>query len=197
MLGALIAGYRPCFLPLSAPQARLQAWIDGSGPSLALGMSTVGDLEPARMLRDCAARSFNARLVCAFGASPPDGVVPLADVFAGPSRRFGEVDPSREVLEPVALSAETSWGESQSFTETVLADAAVDLARVAKMGPHGRILTLMTGVTGASLASGPYLALLTGAELLPLGLFSLSALWAGCPTASPSAWSRRRRWSRC
>lgn len=181
MLGAIQAGYRPTFLPISASQPQLQEWIDGAGPSLAIGLSRCGEIEPARILRDCAARSFSARLVCAFGASPPDGVVPLAPVFASEA-------PLGEIAEPAETStivSETSWGERQEFAESVVIDAAVELSRLSKLGPHARILTMMTGVTTASLASGPYLSLLTGAELLPLGLFSLSALWAGLADGKP------------
>lgn len=184
MLAALHAGYRPFFLPVGASQARLQEWVDGAGPALAVGTSACGELEPARMLRDCAARSFNARLICAFGASPPDGVVPLGPVLAS-TAPLGEVDPGRGELEALDVTAETSWGERQTFGEAALVDAAVELARLSRMSPHGRILSLMTGVTAASLASGPYLSLLTGAELLPLGVFSLSALWAGLSDGKP------------
>lgn len=184
MLGALNAGYRPFFLPVSASQARLQEWVDGAGPALAIGVSACGELEPARMLRDCAARSFNARLICAFGATPPDGVVPLGPVLAS-TAPLGDIDPGRSDLEALDITTETSWGERQSFGEAAIVDTAVELARLARMSPHGRILSLMTGVTAASLASGPYLSLLTGAELLPLGLFSLSALWAGLSDGKP------------
>jgi hypothetical protein len=36
------------------------------------------------------------------------------------------------------------------------------------------------------LACGPYLGLLTGAEYMPLGVFSLSGLWAGLSDGKPA-----------
>lgn len=178
VLAARRAGYRACFLPLSASFSRLQGWLDKAGPSLAITITRCGDLEPAKLVRDAAARSFNARLVCAFGPHAPDGVVPLGPVLAS-ATSIAEIDAKTRLLEPVDMVAETSWGDRQQFSEPAVLDAAIDLARHARLGPHVRIISLMMGVTAGSLASGPYLSLLTGAELLALGQFSLSALWAG------------------
>jgi non-ribosomal peptide synthetase component E (peptide arylation enzyme) len=178
MLGALRAGLKPFLMPLSANSARLQAWLDAAGPSVAIGTSRCGDVEPALMLRDAAARSFNARLVCAFGPGAPDGVVPLDSIIVSTAT----LPPAPVITSPhdaLTVSAETSHGVRQVMRETEIVAATVDIARVAKLSDDHRLLSMMMSPSLCALAAGPYLAMLTGAEYLPLGLFSLSALWAG------------------
>ncbi len=97
------------------------------------------------------------------------------------------------------------------MAELDLVGGAVEIARALKPRPDMRILSLMMGASLPALASGPYLAMLTGAECLPLGVFSLSALWAAmadgkavsivAPARSSRPCRRRacwttRRWSR-
>lgn len=178
MLGALRAGLKPFLMPLSANTATLQAWLDAAGPSVAIGTSRCGDLEPALLLRDAAARCFNARLVCAFGTTAPDGVVPLDGIIASEAT----LPPSPAITSPanaMTISAQTSHGACQVMMETEIVAASVEVARMARLSEDHRVLSLMMSPSLCALASGPYLAMLTGAEYLPLGLFSLSALWAG------------------
>lgn len=178
ILGALRAGMKPFLMPLSASSASLQGWFDSAGPSVAIGTSRCGDLEPALVLRDAAARSFNARLVCAFGLTPPDGVVPLDNVISSltPLPTLSMVTSPADIL---TISAETSHGIRQVMKETEIVAATVEIARLLRLSEVQRVLSLMMSPSLCALASGPYLAMLTGAEYLPLGRFSLSALWAG------------------
>jgi hypothetical protein len=178
MLGALRAGLRPFLMPLSADAASLQAWLDAAGPSVAIATSRCGDIRPALMMREAAARSFNARLVCAFGPDVPDGIVPLDSILASTAT----LPPAPVVTSPpnvLTVSAETSHGVCQTMTETDIVAATLEVARAVKLSDDHRVLSLMMSPSLCALATGPYLAMLTGAEYLPLGLFSLSALWAG------------------
>lgn len=178
MLGALRAGMKPFLMPLSASTGILQGWLDAAGPSVAIGTSRCGDLAPAQMLRDAAARSFNARLVCSFGPNPPDGVVPLDSIIVSeaPLPAVPKVSSPSEIM---TISAETSHGLRQVMMEAEIVAATVDIARLVRLSEDQRVLSLMMSPSLCALATGPYLAMLTGAEYLPLGLFSLSALWAG------------------
>jgi hypothetical protein len=178
IMAALRAGLRPTLLPLTASQSAIQAWLDTAGPAVAIGTSRCGDLQPARMLRDAAARSFNARLVCAFGPLPPDGVVPL-DAVIGSSASIPALPAVTSPPEALTITVETPSGHRQVASESELVAGAVEIARLVRLGPHARVLSLMMTASVPGLAAGPYLALLTGAELLALGHFSLSALWAG------------------
>ena len=172
------AGLRPLLLPMSANAAQLQVLIDSAGPCVVLATTRCGDLEPALMLRDAAARSFNARLVCAFGPDVPDGVVPLDKVIASPAR-LPDIRPVSDGFAALPMVIETAYGVRQSVMETDIFAATLAIARVARLNTSARVLSMMMSPNLCALASGPYLALLSGAEYLPLGLFSLSSLWAG------------------
>jgi hypothetical protein len=185
MIGALRAGLRPVLLPLSATADELRRWLDVAGPSVVVTSTRCGDLEPARMMRDAAARSFNARLVCAFGPDVPDGAVPLDHVLGG----TGQTPQPPTVTSPagiMTIGIETAQGARLALTESDLLASAVDIAKGMRLSEEARVLSLMTSPGVCALASGPYLALLTGAEYLPLGLFSLSALWAGLSDGRPT-----------
>jgi acyl-CoA synthetase (AMP-forming)/AMP-acid ligase II len=184
-LGALRAGLRPFLLPLTMGPNELQACLDAAGPSVAIGTTRCGDLAPARLLRDAAARAFNARLVCAFGPEPPDGAVPL-DSITTSDVTLPPPAPVTSPPEALSFSIETSYGQRQQASELDLMTATVDIARVASLGAHARVLSLMMCPSVLALATGPYLTLLSGAEYLPLGHFSLSALWAGLSDGKPT-----------
>jgi len=178
ILAALRAGLQPVLLPLSAGSHALQGLFDAAGPCVAIATCRCGDLEPARMLRDAAARSFNARLVCGFGPDVPDGVVPLDSIIVS-NKRLPDAPAPASPPGLLGLVAETGDGMRQTMLEAELVAASVALARVTRVGTDERVLSTMMNPSFCALASGPYLALLSGAEYLPLGLFSLSALWAG------------------
>jgi hypothetical protein len=187
LLAALRSGLQPVLPPLNASQADLQADLDAGGPAVALAVTRCGDLEPARMLRDACARSFNARLVAAFGVDVPDGVAPLDAVLASETP-LGEalLRQAAAQTRPPALSVRDARGRASRFDEEAVVTAAVELGRHVRLGATSRILSLLIGADLATLASGPYLAAVTGAELLPLGHFQLSALWAALADETPT-----------
>ncbi len=172
------AGLSPFLLPMSASAAQLQVFVDAAGPCVALATTRCGDLEPALMLRDAAARSFNTRLVCAFGPDVPDGVVPLDKVIASQAR-LPDIRPVSDGFAMLPMVIETAYGTRQSVMETDIFAATLAIAREGRLNTNARVLSMMMSPSLCALAAGPYLALLSGAEYLPLGLFSLSALWAG------------------
>jgi hypothetical protein len=184
LLAALRAGLTPVLPPLNASQAELQADLDRAGPVVALAVSRCGDLEPARLLRDACARTFNARLVAAFGPDAPDGVAALDAILASEAP-LGEAPAAPAGAAPL-VHVRDAAGQSAALDEASVVAAAVELGRQARITGQGRILSLMMGADLAALASGPYLAAVTGAELLPLGHFQLSALWAALAEGVPT-----------
>jgi hypothetical protein len=183
ILGAIRAGFRPVLAPVAATSDALQEWLDAAGPSVLVGVCRYGDLEPARQLREAAARSFNARIVCAFGEDAPDGVVPLDRILAR-SAMLPKLEAQRDAS--LVLDILDRHGTRLSVSESDIMSIAVDVARAARLSSETRVLSLMAGPGVAALACGPYLSLLTGAEFLPLGLFSLSALWGGLADGRPT-----------
>jgi hypothetical protein len=181
ILSALRAGLTPTLLPLDITAAALQQVFDGGGPLVAIGMTRCGDVEPARLLRDAAARSMNARLVCAFGPDHPDGSVPLGFILQNGAalERPAAQGPARSIVSVNAA------GAPERLAELDLVGAAVEIARVLKPRPDCRIVSLMMGADLPTLAAGPYLSMLTGAEFMPLGVFALSALWASLSDGKP------------
>lgn len=184
VLGAIRAGFRPVLAPVAAKADALREWLDAAGPSVLVGVCRYGDLEPARQLREAAARSFNARIVCAFGDEAPDGVVPLDRILARSAMLPKAPESPRDVS--LALDIYDGQGARLSVSESDIMSIAVDVARAAQLSSEARVLSLMAGPSVAALACGPYLSLLTGAEFLPLGLFSLSALWGGLADGRPT-----------
>jgi hypothetical protein len=184
LLACLRIGFRPVMLSLGLAAERIQHIVDTSGPSLAIGTSAAGGLNPALMLRDAAARSFNARLICSFGEQPPDGAVPLDAVLNAQNA----MPPVRSLIaapETLTVAAETAHGARVVASEAELVQGAVEIARAASVNPGQRVVSLMMGHEPGALSSGVYLSLLTGAEMLPVGVFSLSALWAALSDGKP------------
>jgi hypothetical protein len=184
MLAALRLGLSPVLLPLSVSPGTLQHWLDAAGPCLCITVTRCGDLEPARLLREAASRSFNARLICAFGADVPDGAVPIDAVIGHPGALQAAPVP-KSGPDVLSIRLETSHGERQTMREADIFGAAVALAEATGLTSAGRVLSLMMSPSLCALASGPYLSLLSGAEYLPVGLFSLSALWSGIADEKP------------
>jgi hypothetical protein len=184
MLAALRLGLSPVLLPLSASSGTLQHWLDTAGPCLCITVARCGDLEPARLLREAASRSFNARLICAFGADVPDGAVPIDAVIASPGA-LQDAPAPKSSPDVLSIRLETSHGERQTMHEADVFGAAVAIAQATGITSGGRVLSLMMSPSLCALASGPYLSLLSGAEYLPIGLFSLSALWSGIADEKP------------
>lgn len=183
-LAALRLGLSPVLLPLTATTGELQHRLDAAGPCLCVTVVRCGDIEPARAVRNAASRSFNARLICAFGKDVPDGTVPVDSIINRPGALQDAASP-KAALEALPIKLETSYGERQIMNETDIFGASIQIAQATSLTSGSRILSLMTSPSLCALASGPYLALLSGAEFLPLGLFSLSALWSGIADERP------------
>ncbi len=67
------------------------------------------------MLREAAARAMSMRLVCAFGPSPPDGVVPLGHVLKGGIRLDDPPEPGPRALVALGPTARRrGWRSSTS-----------------------------------------------------------------------------------
>lgn len=185
ILGALRADLSPLLLSVATTPMELQRMFDAAGACIAIGVGRCGDIEPALLMRDAAARSFNVRLVCGFGPKPPDGVAPLDAILEVDAAALPEA-PARAPSEERAIAIETADGERQLLLQSDFTAAAVEIAGQARLPAEGRLVSLMMGPSLSALAAGPYLALLGGCEFLPLGLFSLSALWAGLADGKPS-----------
>lgn len=176
MLASLRAGLSPMILPAHATEAELMQLIERSGAVMALGVPRIGDLRPLHLLRDVAARSFGMRFLGGFGTQVPDGVAalePLLGHGAAPA-----------TLTPAAVRAPIRMADGQSFagpfavSEKEVLVKALEISRVLKPLASSRLITTLVGGDLAALATGPGIALLTGVELLPLGLFVLDDLRA-------------------
>lgn len=175
VLACLRAGLSPLMLPLHGNELELLRLIEVSGAVMALGTGRVGPLRPLLILRNLAMRAFGTRFVGGFGHDIPDGVAPLDQLMAS-----GATHPLPPLVERPALQvadARTLTGP-QTISERELLGKALEISRVLKPMSSSRIVTTMVGGDLATLASGPGMAILTGVELLPMGLFSLGDLHA-------------------
>lgn len=175
ILAALRAGLSPLMLPLHANELELLRLIEVSGAVMALGAGRIGHVRPLLMLRTLAMRAFGTRFVGGFGHDIPDGVAPLDALLAN-----GAPHPLPESTERPALQVvdSRSFAGPQAISERALLSRALEISRLLKPLASSRIITTLVGGDLAALASGPGMAILTGVELLPLGLFSLGDLHA-------------------
>lgn len=175
ILACLRAGLSPLMLPLHGNELELLRLIEASGAVMALGVSRIGPLRPLLVLRNLAVRAFGTRFVGGFGQDIPDGVAPLDTLMASAMLHplpDGAERPVLQVADPVAFAG--PFG----ISERDLLGKALEISRALKPMASSRIVTTLVGGDLAALASGPGMALLTGVELLPLGLFSLGDLQA-------------------
>lgn len=175
ILASLRAGLSPMMLPAHAGEADLLRLMERSGAVMAVGVGRIGSLRPLLLLRDVAAHAFGLRFVGGFGADIPDGVAPLdqlmghgAQVVFQPAAQRGEIR---------AVDGQNLAGPFALSEQQVLA-RALEISRLLKPLASSRIVTTLVGGDMAALATGPGIALLTGVELLPLGLFALEDLRA-------------------
>jgi hypothetical protein len=175
MLACLRAGLSPLLLPLHATQAELLRLIEEAGAVMALGVSRVGPLRPLLSLRDLAVSSFGMRFVGGFGQDIPDGVAPLDTLMASAGLHALSEQGLRA---PVLVVDTATLSAPQPVSERDILGKALDISRLLKPLASSRIVTTLVGGDLAALASGPGMAMLTGVELLPLGLFSLGDLQA-------------------
>lgn len=174
-LASLRAGLSPLLLPLHAGDADLLRMIDEAGAVMGLGVGRVGAVQPLTTLRRLAARAFGMRFVGGFGQVVPDGVAPLDALMASAARHPLPALASRSplhIVEPRGLDG------PHAVSERAILAGALAVSRLLKPMASSRIVSALSGCDLASLATGPGAALLTGAELLPLGLFSHGDLQA-------------------
>ena len=175
ILGCLRAGLSPLMLPLHANELDLLRLIETTGAVMALGVGKIGSERPLLTLRNLAVRAFSTRFVGGFGSDIPDGVAPLETMLASAALQALPTIEERaaiQVVDPLAIDTVMRLEERQ------LLATALDISRLLKPMENSRIVSAMIGGDLASLAAGPAMALLTGVEFLPLGLFSLGDLQA-------------------
>lgn len=175
VLACLRAGLSPLPLPPQASEDEVLTLAEASGAALAIGMGRVGALRPLLGLRAVALRSFSMRFVGGFGRDLPDGIAALDTLLAN-----GGLHPlpAQATRAPLLMARGESGERIVALPERELLAAALDLSRALKPLISARIVTTLVGSDLAALASGPAMALLTGVELLPLGLFDLGDLRA-------------------
>lgn len=175
VLACLRAGLSPMLLPLHGNELELLRLIEASEAVMAIGVSRVGTLRPLLMLRELAVRAFGTRFVGGFGPQVPDGIAPLDTLMESAA-----LHPMPEVERRMALQVvdAATLGGPMAVSERDVLGKALEISRLLKPMASSRIVTTLVGGDLAALASGPAMAMLTGVELLPLGLFSLGDLQA-------------------
>lgn len=163
-------------LPAHATEAELLRLIERSGAVMALGVPRIGDLRPLHLLRDVAARSFGMRFLGGFGMQVPDGVAALEPLL-GHGATPATLAPAA-VRAPIRVVDGDSLAGPFAVSEKEVLVKALEISRVLKPLASSRLITTLVGGDLAALATGPGIALLTGVELLPLGLFVLDDLRA-------------------
>jgi mycobactin salicyl-AMP ligase len=176
IMAARRVGLMPCVVPADMDAAVLSQVITRHEAPVALGMDCVGHIRPLLEMREAAASSFHLRLLAGFGAQVPPGVASLDAIIAD--------EPSVSSL-PCAYPPITGFrvlqdagSEPSVITEDDIMAGALEIARCITPVPGSRIITTMTGVDLATVATSFGTALLAGMEVTPLGLFSLARLWA-------------------
>lgn len=175
VLACLRAGLSPMLLPMHGNELELLRLIEAADAVMALGVGRVGPLRPLLMLRELAVRAFGTRFVGGFGADIPDGIAPLDKLMDSATLHPLPDVERRSGLQVV--DATTMAGPVEVSERDVLGKA-LEISRLLKPMDSSRIVTTLVGGDLAALASGPAMAMLTGVELLPLGLFSLGDLQA-------------------
>jgi hypothetical protein len=162
-------------LPLHGNELELLGLVEASNAVMALGVGRVGPLRPLIMLRNLAVRAFGTRFVGGFGQDVPDGVAPLDALMASAGLHPLPEQSGRPTLEVVDA---LSFAGPLMVSERDVLGKSLEISRLLKPLASSRIVTTLVGGDLAALATGPGMALLTGVELLPLGLFSLGDLQA-------------------
>jgi len=175
ILACLRAGLSPLMLPLHGDESELLRLMEDAGTVMALGVGRVGPLRPLMTLRDLAVRAFGVRFVGGFGPDVPDGVASLDGLAAGGMLHPLPEDGGRPALQ---VADAVSLAGPLPVSERDLLRASLEISRALKPEASSRIVTTLVGGDLAALASGPGMAMLTGVELLPMGLFSLGDLQA-------------------
>jgi hypothetical protein len=170
IMACLRAGLSPHLVPASITGDEAEALLTRREAPIAIGVAAVAELRPLLALRAGAARSFHLRLLAGFGPHVPDGVAPIDQLPAtGPL----PLAPRPEL----AFTLPSTIGEQAECEEAAIMSLAYEVARELSPSPSSRIVTTMSGVDCATLATSIGLGLIAGSEVTTLGLFSLAKLW--------------------
>jgi hypothetical protein len=176
IMACLRAGLSPHVVPASITGDEAEVLLTRHEAPIAIGVGAVAELRPLLALRAGAARSFHLRMLAGFGPHVPDGVAPIDQM------------PEAVHLPPAARPALAFTLPDSLHTHIACDEAAImslayGIARELCPAPASRIVTTMSGVDCATLATSLGLGLISGSEVTMLGLFSLARLW-GCLTSS-------------
>lgn len=179
LLAALRLGLVPFLVPAGIDQPALTQLLERTGTEIAIGIDRVGTTEPLLMLREAAAHIFGMRCVAGFGTAIPDGVMPLDQYLASPDcpAMTGPISGGSRLI--AVVDADHHGLQAAHLTETQVLEAGLRVVQALEIAPEARIASTMLGGDLPALATGLAAALLSGAEFMPLGLFSLDALEAG------------------
>ncbi|MFZ1186051.1 MAG: AMP-binding protein [Pseudolabrys sp.] len=83
-LGVLRAGMIPVPLPLLWRQEEIVAALRQVGARTIVSSSRIGQVAQIEIAMQSAVELFSIRHVCCFGPDPPDGIVPLDDIYFFP-----------------------------------------------------------------------------------------------------------------
>jgi acyl-CoA synthetase (AMP-forming)/AMP-acid ligase II len=177
VMACLRAGLSPHLVPASITGDEAEALLTVSEAPVAIGAGPVEELRPLLALRSAAARSFHLRLLAGFGPHVPDGVAPVDQLPDAPPLPAG-LRPSLAFTLPAREGAHGLAPETHTTCdEAAIMALAFEVARELCPAPSSRIVTTMSGVDAATIATSAGLGLIAGVEVTMQGLFSLAKLW--------------------
>ena len=136
-LGVLRAGMIPVPLPLLWRQEEIVAALRQVGARTIVSCSRIGQVAQIEIAMQSAVELFSIRHVCCFGPDPPDGIVPLDDIYFFPKRRAVSV--SRIGPAAAHVAAITFYPDANGFAP--IARSHVELVA------RGMEIFLETGAT--------------------------------------------------
>jgi hypothetical protein len=171
IIGAMAAGLTPVLMPLSSTIEQLVQISDDAGLCGIIAGPDMDDIYVATVARNIATRSFKIRTVAGFGATMPEGVVPLANWREGELGQAPVEDTGRE---PGLITVDMTSGKPVLYHRSQIQLFADSLAfsTAAHVKPRGTILQTMAVASSFFVVSGIVTPLLVRAETRMLPLFS-------------------------
>lgn len=179
LLAGLRLGLVPYLVADCVDQAALGNLLESTGAELAVGVDHIGEFKPLELLRAAAARTFGLRCIAGFGAAIPDGVVPLDHHLASDACPKVETPAGKALRQFGVVQIGQHVAGLANLSEASVLEAGLKVVQALEIAPDSRILTTQLGADLPALATGLAAALLSGAEYMPSGLFSLAGLEAG------------------
>jgi hypothetical protein len=195
LLAVMRAGMIAMPIPLLWRRADTVAALGRVGARALIVSGRIGIHDHFELARHVAAETFPIRHVCGFGRNPPDGIVPLDDLYT--VENFDPPPPvDQERMRPPGPGAHLAvitWDSApgglipvaRSHTELVAGALAVLLESRLQQG--ATILTTLTLSSFAGLASGLVPWLLVGGTLVLHHPFDAAALAMQCCSETPHA----------